>query len=73
MDEDNPDVLTLNPKAKKLATTVFEFNLSSNDVQFGADTSSYGENCAAVIKEGINQGVRITANKLLADFRDAVT
>ena len=53
MDEDNPDVLTLNPKARKLAT-VFEFDLSSDDVQFGADISSYGENCADVIKEGIN-------------------
>ena len=50
VDEDNLDILTLNTKAKKL-TTVFDFSLRSNALQFDADTSKYGD-CAAVLEEG---------------------
>ena len=50
VDEDSPDILSLNPKAKKLATA-FDFSLSPKVLQFNSDTSMYGD-CAAVIEEG---------------------
>ena len=72
VDEDNTDILILNPKAQKL-TTKFEFSLSPNAIHFDADTSNYGEKCAAVIEEGVNQGVKITASKIIDDFKVAIT
>ena len=65
VEEDNSDILTLNTKAQKLATA-FEFSLRPNALQFEADTRKYGD-CAAVVKEGIEQGVKNTAEKMLAD------
>ena len=54
VDEDDPDILLLNTKAKKVAT-VFDFSLKTNAIKFGGpSTSSYGENCAAVVEDGIN-------------------
>ena len=72
VDEDNADILILNPKAQKLATK-FDFSLTPNAIQFDADTSNYGEKCAAVIEEGVNQGVKITASKIIDDLKVAVT
>ena len=72
VDEDNTDILILNPKAQKLATK-FEFSLRPNTIQFDADISNYGEKCAAVIEEGVNQGVKITASKIIDDLKVAIT
>ena len=63
--EDNSDILTLNTKAQKLAPA-FEFGLRPNVLQFDADTRKYGD-CAAVVEEGVTQGVKTTADKMLAD------
>ena len=72
VDEDNTDILILNPKAQKLATK-FEFSLRPNTIQFDADINNYGEKCAAVIEEGVNQGVKITASKIIDDLKVAIT
>ena len=51
VDEDNPDILSLNNKAVKLVS-VFDFSLHPSVVRFDADTTKYG-NCDAVLEEGI--------------------
>ena len=60
VDEDNSDILTLNTKAKKLAT-VFDFSLRPNVLKFDTDTSKYGE-CSTVLEEGIALGIKNAAD-----------